>query len=166
MDPSLLSPTPLNPSAFERLVRHRGAFPVTRTPPSSSFLSPCAFAPPRISPLFYHLPPPFSLSLLSTVPNIYTRIDSSTSRQYFSTASYRGLLCRTAGESEQTERGKKGEKEKRRMMRCEKKEERDIDSIRGELLVFLTDMYYILGWQVSNCGFFLENQRQFFHGTK
>ena len=25
---------------------------------------------------------------------------------------------------------------------------------------------YILGWQLSNCGFFLENQRQFFHGTK
>ena len=24
----------------------------------------------------------------------------------------------------------------------------------------------ILGWQLSNCGFFLENQRQFFHGTK
>ena len=26
--------------------------------------------------------------------------------------------------------------------------------------------YNILGWQLSNCGFFLENQRQFFHGTK
>ena len=25
---------------------------------------------------------------------------------------------------------------------------------------------HILGWQLSNCGFFLENQRQFFHGTK
>ena len=25
---------------------------------------------------------------------------------------------------------------------------------------------YILGWQLSNCGFFLENQRQFFHGIK
>ena len=25
---------------------------------------------------------------------------------------------------------------------------------------------YILGWQLSNCGFFLENQRQFFRGTK
>ena len=25
---------------------------------------------------------------------------------------------------------------------------------------------YILSWQLSNCGFFLENQRQFFHGTK
>ena len=24
----------------------------------------------------------------------------------------------------------------------------------------------LLGWQLSNCGFFLENQRQFFHGTK
>ena len=24
----------------------------------------------------------------------------------------------------------------------------------------------VLGWQLSNCGFFLENQRQFFYGTK
>ena len=24
----------------------------------------------------------------------------------------------------------------------------------------------LLGWQLSNCGFFLQNQRQFFHGTK
>lgn len=23
----------------------------------------------------------------------------------------------------------------------------------------------MFGWQLSNCGFFLENQRQFFHGT-
>ena len=23
-----------------------------------------------------------------------------------------------------------------------------------------------IDWQLSNCGFFLENQRQFFHGTK
>ena len=25
---------------------------------------------------------------------------------------------------------------------------------------------YILDWQLNNCGFFLENQKQFFHGTK
>ena len=29
--------------------------------------------------------------------------------------------------------------------------------------IFLNE---ILGRQLSNCGFFLENQRQFFHGTK
>ena len=27
-------------------------------------------------------------------------------------------------------------------------------------------LFLMLGWQLSNCGFFLENQRQFFHGTK
>ena len=39
--------------------------------------------------------------------------------------------------------------------------------------IILINIYYIinninniLGWQLNNCGFFLENQRQFFHGTK
>ena len=44
-------------------------------------------------------------------------------------------------------------------------------SINVELRITrcFSDLYiyiYILGWQVSNCGFFLENQRQFFHATK
>ena len=33
-------------------------------------------------------------------------------------------------------------------------------------IAFSNDTILILGWQLSNCGFFLENQRQFFHGTK
>ena len=39
---------------------------------------------------------------------------------------------------------------------------RFIDHFEGK---FLADFALILGWQLSNCGFFLENQRQFF-GTK
>ena len=33
-----------------------------------------------------------------------------------------------------------------------------------EILLFR--QIQVLGWQLSNCGFFLENQRQFFHRTK
>ena len=40
---------------------------------------------------------------------------------------------------------------------------RFIDHFEGK---FLADFALILGWQLSNCGCFLENQRQFFHGTK
>ena len=38
----------------------------------------------------------------------------------------------------------------------------------SSLRIFTPSLYYydVLGWQLSNCGFFLENQRQFFHGTK
>ena len=36
------------------------------------------------------------------------------------------------------------------------------DHLKGKFILTLE----LLGWQLSNCGFFLENQRQFFHGTK
>ena len=40
------------------------------------------------------------------------------------------------------------------------------DNISSSLDPIKIGLMDILGWQLSNCGFFLENQRQFFHGTK
>ena len=41
----------------------------------------------------------------------------------------------------------------------------DLSTVRGSGEKFSSTNLHILNWQLSNCGFFLENQRQFFHGT-